>query len=241
MMARMTPEAAFAVGRDKKKMVSLADQKLKPDVILIDDGYQRLDIEKDIDIVMVSPSIFDINVDGKPLRGICPFPGGVLRETFEALGRANAVFVITDDKDSEVMPETAIRRYNETAPVIEWNFTFSGVERDGEKESLDILKIKRPFLFAGIGSYSRLTGMIDKSGISLSGSYSFGDHHEYDKSDLTMLRDLSNANGADCYLTTAKDTVKFPSTLLDKPVYCLCLSVEPMELTRVNEIIGLSK
>ena len=44
MMARMVPSLGFGVGRDKKGMLTRADRELSPDAIIIDDGYQRLDI-----------------------------------------------------------------------------------------------------------------------------------------------------------------------------------------------------
>jgi tetraacyldisaccharide 4'-kinase len=247
MMARFVPQAGFAVGRDKKKMVALADQDLSPDVIIIDDGYQRLDIKKDVDIAVASSGLLDLffnnhSGEGKKRRRrrLRLFPGGILRERPGTLERADAVFVVNtgSDKAYERL-SSKVERYDNKALIIGWHLFFEGAERDGVPVDLNCIKERNPFLFAGIGSFERLLTMIKDAGIKLSGYYRFGDHYEYDKLDIEHLRNLACDAGADCYLTTAKDLVKLAHQSFDLPLYCLNLAARPDDTPLVDGIIGL--
>lgn len=225
MLMKVCPGAAFAVGVDKKKMVARADQALDPEIILIDDGYQRLDIEKRIDIAVVTPELFLQN-EGAHRRPRL-FPSGILREPVSALARADAVFIWADEQTPIEMIKDDISRYSANVPVIIWRFRLNGAERDGALIANEELRSRRLFLFAGIGSYDRLRQMLAGVDIVPAGDYNFGDHHDYDRMDFAMLKTLSDAAGAEGYLTTAKDGVKLPVKGLDKPVYCLVLEAAP--------------
>jgi tetraacyldisaccharide 4'-kinase len=235
MMAGLLPQAAFVVGRDKKRLTIRLDRELAPDIILIDDGYQRRDIAKEVDIVAVNPSILDID-DGDEAPGPRRlFPAGVLREPLMALSRADAVFVVSTKPVSPAILEPAIKRYNDGAVVITWSFSLAGAYVAGKDVSLDDLRQRRPFLFAGIGSYARLKRMLTDAGIAVFGDYDFGDHHDYGAADVRLLARL--AAGADCYLTTAKDLVKLPAEALDKPICCLRLLAQPDDPGRVDRLV----
>ena len=123
-----------------------------------------------------------------------------------------------------------------------WTFELTGAECEGQGISLDELRAMKPYLFAGIGSYPRLLKTVEDAGIRPCGDYNFGDHFDYDKLDIDMLRRMAAARKADCYLTTAKDAVKLSADDFDKPLYSLHLTVRPLESERLRDIIakGLS-
>ncbi len=239
MLARMIPQAAFAVGRDKKHMAARVDRECRPDVIIVDDGFQRLDMEKDIDIVVLNAETVRPHSDRKFTRQWRLFPRGVLREPPDSILRADAVFVTGIDPgavDSNPAPwfaETAEGRL-----VVHWQSELIGAAGEVGEVSLETLRGMKPYLFAGIGSYARLRRMVEEAGIQMCGDYSFGDHFDYDKLDLDMLRRLALACHADCYLTTAKDVVKLSPDVLDKPLYSLRLTVRPLESDLLQEIIA---
>ena len=232
MMARMVPSLGFAVGRDKKGLVIRADRELSPDTIIIDDGYQRLDIQKESDLAVVD----------RELLGERPrlFPGGVLSERLSALSRANAIFLFqAADSNLPSDMQSTIRKYNPGAPIVAWIGSLDGVEIEGRSVGLDQLYHRKPFLFAGIGSYPRLLAMVSRAGIPTAAQYSFGDHFDYHPSDLALLRDMAHQAGADCYLTTAKDRIKLADGTLDLPLYCLILKVTPSDGALVDTLIGI--
>jgi tetraacyldisaccharide 4'-kinase len=232
MMALQLPEAAFAVGRNKKQMTVEADRRFSPDVIIIDDGYQRLDIRKKLDIVLINPHVL--------MQRPRLFPGGVLRESVETLERADAVFVITDDEPTNREETVAtIRRYNTTAPVLPWRMFLDGVDSDGKTISLGQLTAGRPYLFAGLGSFTRMYDMVTRAGITPAGYRDFGDHYRYRPSDIERLQRLAGRSGADSYLTTAKDRVKLAHLEFDKPLHCLRLAMVPDDSAALDRLVGL--
>jgi tetraacyldisaccharide 4'-kinase len=238
MMGTILPEASFAIGRDKKKMVGEADRTFSPDIILIDDGYQRLDIAKDVDVLMYDAMNYSpaLREGFRHVSGL--FPGGIYREPLSTLERADVIFVTDSvgaaDKDTVTR---SIRRFNVTAPVVIWRFTIDGATYGDRVVNLNELKDQRPFLFAGIGSYARLLSMLEASGIKLAGEYNFGDHYDYDKSDIDHIKRMAAEFKADCYLTTAKDAVKLPHDAFDKPLYVLQLAATPEDETIIEQLM----
>ncbi|MCK5126332.1 MAG: tetraacyldisaccharide 4'-kinase [candidate division Zixibacteria bacterium] len=231
MMRVKLPQAGFAIGRDKKNILKRADRELAPDVVLIDDGYQRLDIEKDIDIALISPEILETNPDSRQKKRLRLFPSGILREPMKALSRADALFLF-DFKENANEKEVFGKR------VYHWRLAFEGISQNGKVISDDEREKIRPYLFTGIGSFDRMQAMIENYEITVMGAHNFGDHYSYNKLDFEMLRDLRIESKADSYLTTAKDLVKLPSEGLDKPVYCLELGVHPVDEGSINRLFG---
>lgn len=232
MMARRMPMAAFAVGGDKKQVAGEADWRFSPDVLVIDDGYQRLDIRKNLDIVLISPDV----LGGRAHL----FPGGILRERLKTLARAHAVFIMHAD---EIMLreriEAAARGINAAAPILHWRLTLDRAEIDGKIIGLESLLSLRPYLFAAIGSFPRMSGMVTRAGIRPVGWYDFGDHHRYIQADVERLRHAAKRCGADAYLTTAKDAVKLDGLRFDKPVYTLRLAAAPEDPAALSRILEL--
>ncbi len=239
MLARAVSTAAYAVGRDKKRMLADIDTKYRPDIAIIDDGYQQLDIDKDIDMAILPASMLIQAHDRYTRRLLHPFPRGILREPPEALKRAHAIGITgSEDELSSVEKSHWIQKYGRGKPIIRWIFEPAGAECGDHEISLEELRKLKPYLFAGIGSYPRLLKMVRATNIPLVGDYSLGDHFEYDQLDIEMLARLGSAAGADSYLTTAKDVVKLPTDAFDRPLYCLRLAVRPIDGDRLRILLN---
>ncbi|MEZ5359904.1 MAG: tetraacyldisaccharide 4'-kinase [Candidatus Zixiibacteriota bacterium] len=225
MMRLMLPSVGFAVGRNKKAMVIAADRELAPDIILIDDGFQRLDIEKDVDIAIVSSELFPECDDKAGRKKLRLFPAGILREQISALERAHVIFSVTD---SEQLASNLIA-YSIDKPVFDWQMRFAGIYRGDKKIADETIRQLKPLVFAGIGSFGRMLEMIEQEGIPVKRSHNFGDHYRYDTLDFEHLKYMREEAKADCYLTTAKDLVKLPPIGLDAPLYCLAFDATPLD------------
>jgi len=236
MMQAELPEAAFAVGHDKKEMVRLADRKFHPDIILMDDGYQRRDIAKEIDIAVIASGLIAQDAGLVPRTTCFQFPRGVLREPMAALKRADLIFIVADDDIGEDYDKT-LKAYNSQAETILWKREIGTIVHNEQNHDIDYLSGYRPFVFASIGSFSLMMKMIRGKGNFVAGHYNFGDHHTYNEKDYRQLGNLSDAAGADCYLTTAKDMVKLPPSGLDKPVYYLRLEMIPDRPDRLAQLV----
>ncbi|MBC8199083.1 MAG: tetraacyldisaccharide 4'-kinase [Desulfobacterales bacterium] len=86
MMASKLKDIPVVVGQNRFEAGRLAIQEFNPDVIVLDDAFQHLNLKRDIDIVLLDC--------GRPLGNAHLLPRGILRETISALKRSDA-FVLT--------------------------------------------------------------------------------------------------------------------------------------------------
>ncbi len=238
MMTRRLPQTNFAVGPDKKALVAMADHEFQPDIIILDDGFQRRDIEKDIEIACEAAPVFSLPGDRFLKRTYRLFPAGMLREPVANLERADAICCLTAGSP---LDDTLITRWKThfgiSRPVLGWRIGCREVVCDGRVLPVEEISDKKPYLFAGIGSFERLLEMVSGLPVEITGNHQFDDHFVYDHSDLDMIRDMANDTGADCYLTTEKDVVKFPDYTFDRPVYALRLAVSPIDSAAVDAVL----
>jgi tetraacyldisaccharide 4'-kinase len=233
VMASELANIAFGIGRDKKKIVRQVDNKFKPDIIIIDDGYQRLDIEKDLNIAVIDVSILEDN------RKCRLFPGGILREPVMALNRADAIFSIDYSRASDLDKNRGyLTSIVADDKIYLWEFTLDKVMHENKEKNITDLIHEKIFLFAGIGSFDRLLRMIKGAELEPAGYYRYGDHYDYDKLDVEHLRGMANEAGADSYLTTAKDMVKLAHLKFDRPLYCLHLKASPVDMARTEVLLN---
>lgn len=81
--------------------------------------------------------------------------------------------------------------------------------------------------------------MLEMAGIETVGSKTFPDHHRYNDDDLELLRELVEANRADCLLTTEKDIVNLPELLAFKiPLYWAAIETVVDEEARLLNWLG---
>jgi tetraacyldisaccharide 4'-kinase len=73
-------------------------------------------------------------------------------------------------------------------------------------ENLDGLRGKKVFAFAGLANNEQFFAMLRENGVTLSGTRSYPDHHDYSRIDLALIR--ASAREADVIVTTEKDAVK---------------------------------
>jgi len=174
------------------------EERFKPDVFLLDDGFQHWRLERSLDIVVL---------DGlDPFGGGAVLPLGRLREGPEALARAEAIVISRVSAGRGV--EVEIRRYNATAPVFQARVV---AERwvdaaAGESWKADELPFARVGAFCGLGNPASFWRTLRGLGCRPAFRVAFADHHAYRRRELLELA----ARGAEALLTTQKDCRNFP-------------------------------
>ena len=164
---------------------------------LLDDGFQHLQLARDVDIVLLDAT--------NPFGGGRLLPAGMLREQKSALSRAN-IIVITRSEQAPAV-ETIVRRYT-NAPI------FHAVTE--LKEILPLPSAKRAmppsqwpragvFAFCGIGNPQAFFADLERWGIRLAGRAIFADHHRYTQQEAAKLEQAARESGADALICTEKD------------------------------------
>ena len=83
MLARALPGVAVVVGASRYRAGRLAERELGATVHVLDDGFQHLQLERDVDLLLLSED----DLSDRPL------PGGRLREPLTAAAVADAALV----------------------------------------------------------------------------------------------------------------------------------------------------
>ena len=194
MLARSLPGVVVAVGPRRDVVGRAVEARFGPRVHVLDDGFQHLRLERDLDIVCLDVR----DLEDRPL------PAGRLREGPEALDRAHLVLLTrleasTEEKlaalEQRLGPE---RTHRVSRRILGWRHLDGG-----EAPAPD-----RVFLFAGIARPERFEGDAGASGAVVVDRAFFVDHHRYGTKEIERLADKARSAGADALGTTAKDAVR---------------------------------
>lgn len=215
-------DAHVGIGADRYEVGREMEGEMAPDIFLLDDGFQHVELERRHDMVL-------IDANDPEAGGV--FPVGRLREPLSALSRATEIVITRVEPEDDVAAiEQLLRRYNPSAPVfrsrvvpLKWIDTESG-----EESELGALKGGRIGAFCGLGTPGSFWRTLDRLGIKLEMRRAFPDHHRYTPRDLERLKEEANGCGADVLLTTEKDAMNLDGISL-KPwlrLYWLKVGIE---------------
>jgi tetraacyldisaccharide 4'-kinase len=197
MLARALPGVMVAVGRDRVRLGRFVEERLGPRVHVLDDGFQHLRLERDLDIVCV---------DAEDLRAR-PLPAGILRERLSALDRADLVAVSGEDEASAAAAERALVARIGADRVIRVRRQPAGfVDVTGDAA----VPPERAFLLSGIARSERFARDVAAEGVAVVGHAAFPDHHRFRPEELAEAQRQALAARADAIVTTAKDAVRLP-------------------------------
>ena len=121
LLARRLPGVAVVVGADRLRAGQWAVANLRPDVVLLDDGFQQRRLVKDVEIVCL-----DARAPWGP-GGL--FPRGTLREPRSALTRADLIIVTRADARRNLAGLfEEIRHHAGSAPCLAADYAVEGLE-----------------------------------------------------------------------------------------------------------------
>ncbi len=215
-------DAHVGIGADRYKVGRLMEAELGPDIFLLDDGFQHVQLQRDHDVVLV---------DGNDPEAGGVFPVGRLREPLSALGRATEIVITRAEPGDDVRAtEQLLRRYNPSAPIFRSSvvpLTWVDAE-SGEELGIGALKRERIGAFCGLGTPGSFWSTLEKLGIEAATRRAFPDHHRYTRRDLERLAKEADGFGADVLVTTEKDAMNLGGLALRPGVrlYWLKIGIE---------------
>jgi tetraacyldisaccharide 4'-kinase len=191
LLAREVPQARVLVCEQRAVAGALAETRLGATVHVLDDGFQHLQLARDLDVVLLGRQDFEER----------PMPFGRLREPIEAIGRAGAVvFDGSIDVDERSLPgSVGARRF-----VLN---RYLGLPETIEPERPWTAPDRRVVAVAGIAEPGRFAQMLQQADWDVASRLDFADHHRYTAQDLRRIADTAaRANAA--VITTTKDAVR---------------------------------
>jgi len=198
LRARLGAKVQFGIGADRyAKGLMLARHGVE--WFVLDDGFQHLQLARDVDIVLIDAT--------DPFGGGQLLPAGRLREPRSALARADVV-VVTRSEHAPAL-EAVIQRHT-TAPVFYARTQLKALlplpadGKKGEPAPAD-WRALRFFAFCGIGNPAAFFDDLRRWRLHVVGTAAYRDHYRYAQRDAQKLEQRAEAAGAQALLCTEKD------------------------------------
>ncbi|MEO8514762.1 MAG: tetraacyldisaccharide 4'-kinase [Ignavibacteria bacterium] len=186
----------LVVGDDKTKSAKFASTKFKPEIIIIDDGFQHRKLYRDLDIVLLNP-----DTDKHMI------PAGNLREPVKNYKRAD-LLVINNKFDKFPVNEN-----RKNMPKIICSYVFEGF-KGINGDQLPKEEVIKATVFCGIAEPDSFRTLLNELNVKIDEFIVFPDHYNFTNEDLEKLMNSFKKNGSTHIITTQKDFVRLKNSEL---------------------------
>jgi len=198
LLARALSGAAVLVAEERHLAGVLAERQFDRTVHLLDDGFQHVQLARDVDLVIVNAHDFEDRT----------VPFGRLREPVQALRAATAIVI---DEDAGPLPAAARAQLDATIGTRTPVFTLRRMSAAWQP-----LEADRPWppspvpvlAVAAIAAPERFRRTLDASGWPVADMLTFRDHHWFTRRDLDRIASHAARVGAAAVVTTSKDAMR---------------------------------
>ena len=177
----------LASGKSKLSSAELISEKYKPDIIIIDDGFQHRKLNRDLDLVLTGRI--------EKFENKFLIPAGNLRETKSALKRAS--LVVYNNKSDLFEPKADVY----------FKYISKGYfDKDG-----NCIKLTNAvYTLSAIANPHSFYSLINRDKLNILRKFEFPDHHAYDSAELIKL--FTGIDKGKTIVTTEKDFVKLKNS-----------------------------
>ncbi|MFQ5586463.1 MAG: tetraacyldisaccharide 4'-kinase [Thermodesulfobacteriota bacterium] len=228
LMARRLKGVPVVVGGDRYSTGLAAVRRFDPHCIILDDGFQHVQLRRDLNILLIDSS-----------RGFGNghlLPRGILREPLDGIKRAD-MMMIKENGEEGIAPASGI-------PKVSFRYRAASlVSLGGEREEVSLLEGKRVIAVAAIANPSSFIETLKKCGAEVLSSLFYSDHHWYGREDIGRIREEAHRlrGSAEMIVTTEKDMVRLGGMASMKRVgletYALPVEVVIDDMKRLEELL----
>src|SRR5713226_607877 len=212
MKFRLQGRVSFGVGGNRFTQGHRLESQQSIDVFLLDDGFQHLQLARDLNILLMDAS--------RPLAGEALLPSGRLREPVTAMSRANLIIFTRAETASGTLE--AIGKLHQY-PVFAASTRLLGFRRFGADIALlgaNEIGAGPFFAFCGLGNPDAFFRDLGNWGLAICGQAIFPDHHRYTQRDVSAVKQAGKRVTASAFVTTEKDAQNLTGlNFEDAPVY----------------------
>lgn len=242
LIARRLPEVSIIVGKRRSANLSFYFDKVSPDVVLLDDGYQHLKLPRNFNF-----ALFDARLDIEKYK-VAPL--GYLREGLTALQDADAVVLSRVD---QVAPDKVEQIKSKLSPYLPPKVVWATIKYvptgvftgSGElKYSISDLKGMKAVAAAAVASPGSFFDLLESLGLELVEKKVFPDHHYFSSEDIDQLIAKAKEENA-TIIVSEKDIVKIMRSIADEYIFYLGINVvftsgESAVKSKLDRILSLS-
>lgn len=196
LLAKKIPGLIVILGSDRYGAGLFAMEQFKPDVFLLDDGFQHLRLFRNLNILLLDAK--------NPAGNGWTLPAGLLRESLNAIRRADIIFHTRSPEDVQYLESYGkpfCRARHEIVSLALLENTDSDID-------FSQFEGKKILAFAGIASPEGFFDSLKKKGLQLQHAICFPDHAKYEQSLIREIQEGMGRNNCELCVTTEKDSVK---------------------------------
>ena len=224
MLARDVARVPIVVCADRFRAGLAAIERFNPDALILDDGFQHLQLARTIDLLVISPADLTEQV----------LPSGRLREPLSAARTADAVLVFGDAEDARrVAGDVGVpQSFLVTRHLLPLQL-LSGPPGGGHYVLQPAPEGHHATKVAAVAGIARPERFFDalRHGHNVVRELVFADHHWFTAADVREIERQALAHGAVAVVTTAKDGVRLERhrTAMSLPwaILPIKVSIEP--------------
>ncbi len=187
-------------------------------VVILDDGFQRLQMERDLDIVLVDAT--------RPFGNGWPLPAGPLREWLGSIARADVVVVTRSDADPRVASGLCddIQRKN-PGQIVQLQRHVPTRLLPGDRPVSE-LNGRSVWLLSAIGHPSEFHRTVVECGAKVIGVTILPDHAPIPSALISGIASRAGKRDVTLIVVTSKDLPKISSEAYGIPIVALDVDVE---------------
>lgn len=234
MMSEWLPEIPILISGDRWDAGNWASRELKSNVLILDDAYQHLRVERDLNILLLDAT--------DPFGGFEMVPFGRLREPLYGIKRADAVIVTRADRPFDEHQTTSIIKHfcRADVPILYFYSSLVKLRHLQTGDAYEISKFRgwNVAAMCGIGNPEAFADELLQVGINIVAENFYKDHHPFSVNDLQTVAAGATAAGADAIITTEKDAVRLRGIELpETPVYAAVLELRSEDEVRFKSLL----
>ena len=184
----------------------LASPGAKPDVVILDDGFQHRRLQRDLDIVLV-------DVTQNPFEDRL-LPAGWLREPVESLARASCVVLTRVDHPADSTTNSIrerVERVTGSRPIAETRHAWAPelqalINKRETTKPVAWLRGKKALVACALGNPASFVNQVRSAGATIADEILLRDHARFTETQVQRI--IEAARGVDVVVCTSKDWTK---------------------------------
>ncbi len=209
VLIKMEKPAIIVIVGENRAAAADAAIREGADIIILDDGFQSWELQRDIDIIVIDCTL--------PFGGGQLLPVGTLREPLTANNRADCIVL----NRSNMVDETVIKKITDKIKKINSNALFFYSQEKincfrelsgNRKIQSQSLKGKKAICFSGIGNPKGFYYLLKDAGIKIVKEISKKDHYLWTEKEINKIVKYAISNNLEI-ITTQKDAVRLPKKI----------------------------
>jgi tetraacyldisaccharide 4'-kinase len=215
LLAQLCPGVRVVLHANRYEAGKWLEAKTKIDVFLLDDGYQHIQLHRDLNILLL---------DGEnPIGNGSMLPHGILREPVAEIARADVVIGTRMTASSANRIQALLEMFGANNPPLFFaEHEITGFKLLNDAPPLQELQYAKIAAFSGIANPARFFADLQKKQFQLVHQQSFRDHHRYSVAELSAFFLQALTRQAAALVTTEKDAANLPAEVLTRislPLY----------------------